>query len=123
MVPAQTGMPSGSPVASAPLAVIVPATSQGFRIGGSVSPGAISSAHSWIHSPRLASYSGVQNAADTESSTYSPVRRSTMNEFGIRSCLVFSQISGWLLRIQASFGPIDWWDRMAWPRSRISSSP
>jgi len=30
-----------------------------------------------------------------------------MNEFGISSCFVRSQISGWLRLIQASFGPTD----------------
>jgi hypothetical protein len=48
MVPAQTGMPSGSLVSSAPLAVTVPAVAHGSRIGGRVSPGTTSSAHSWI---------------------------------------------------------------------------
>jgi hypothetical protein len=70
----------------------------------------------------LASYSGVQNAAEIESSVYSPVSRWTMNEFGISSCFVCAQISGWLRLIQASFGPTDWWERIAWPRSRIASS-
>ena len=47
-VPVTTGMPSGSPVASAASRVTSPATSAGQRSSGSSRPGATSSAHSSI---------------------------------------------------------------------------
>src|ERR687892_406658 len=49
IVPAQTGMPAGRPVRSAPASVIVPAVSHGSSTRGSVRPGPTSTVHSSTH--------------------------------------------------------------------------
>ena len=93
MVPAQTGMPVGRPVSSAPRWVILPASSHGSSTRGSTRPGATSSVHSSIHARPRGSNIGMQNDAEIESSVYSPVRRSMMNELAMSSCSVRSHTS------------------------------
>jgi hypothetical protein len=84
IVPAITGMPSGSPVSRAARPCTVPATSPGQSSRGSARPGATSSDHSCAQSPASRSYIGSHWLAGWWSSTYSPLRRWTRYELAMR---------------------------------------
>ena len=64
MVPMHTGMPDGSPEASAASTLTRPTTSPGQRRGGNSSSGTIRSVHGWYQPSASESYSGVHWLAE-----------------------------------------------------------
>ena len=123
IVPVITGMPAGSPVASAASAVTVPAASPGHRSAGSSRSGAMCRHHGSCQACASVSYMGEHWLAEWWSRTYAPVSRWASQELGMKNRRTRANVSGSVSAIHSSLGPAAWVESAEPPRSRIFRAP